>query len=70
MALLGKMAYDRLIGVRTVLGHIGASVALEGITFAGFDCVESSLLDREAQTGMIEPNQGINAGDIKAAWVK
>ncbi len=68
--LLSKMAHDCLIGVRTVLGHIGVSEALKGVAVAGFDCIEPSLLDREAKAGMIEPNQGTNAGEIKAAWVK
>ncbi len=64
------MAHDRLIGVRTVLGRIGVSEALEGVAVAGFDGIEPSLLDREAQAGMIESNQGANAWEIKAAWVK
>ncbi len=67
---LGKMANNRLIGVRTVLGRIGVSEALEGVTVAGFDSVKPSLLDREAQTGMMKPNQGPDAGEIKAAWFK
>jgi hypothetical protein len=68
--LLGKMAHDRLIGIRTVLGCIGVADALEGVAAAGLDSVEPSLLDRAAQAGMIEPNQGPNTGEIKAAWVK
>ena len=68
--MLGKMAHDRLICIRTVLGFIGVGEALEGVADAGFDSVEPSLLDREAQAGMIEPNQGLNAREIKAAWVK
>ncbi len=68
--LLGKMAHDCLISVRTVHGSIGVGEAINGVTVAGFDSVEPSLLDREAQVGMIETNQGTNAGEIKAAWVK
>ncbi len=68
--LLGKMAHDCLISVRTVLGRIGVSGALKGVAVAGFDSVKPSLLDRESQAGMIEPNQGTNAGEIEAAWVK
>ena len=68
--LLGKMAHDRLIGIRTVLGCIGVADALEGVAAAGLDSVEPSLLDRAAQAGMIEPNQGPDAGEIKAVWVK
>jgi hypothetical protein len=68
--LLGKMAHDRLIGIRTVFGRIGVGEALEGVPVAGFDSVKPSLLDKEAQAGMIEPNQGTDAGEIKTAWVK
>ncbi len=68
--MLGKMAHDCLIGVQTVLGHIGVSEAFKGVTVASFDSVEPSLLDREAQAGMLEPNHGTNAGEIMAAWVK
>ncbi len=68
--MLGKMVHDNLIGIQTVLGRIGVSEALKGVAVAGFDCVEPSLLDREAQAGMIEPNQGTNAREIKAMWVK
>ncbi len=68
--MLGKMAHDRLISIRTVLGRIGVGEALKGVAVAGFDSIEPSLLDREAQAGMIEPNQGPNAGEIKAAWVE
>jgi hypothetical protein len=64
------MAHTCLIGVQTVPGLIGVGEALEGVTVAGFDSFEPSLLDREAQAGMIEPNQGTDAGKIKAAWVK
>ncbi len=70
MALLGKMAHDGLIGVRTVPGRIGVGEALEGVAVAGLDSVKPSLLDRETKVGMIEPNQGTDAGEIKAAWVK
>ncbi len=70
MALLGKMAHDCLIGVRTVLGCIGVGEALKDVAVAGFDCVKSSLLDREAQAGMIKPHQGTDAGEIKTVWVK
>ncbi len=56
LALLGKMAHDRLIRVRTVLGHIGVGEALEGVAVASFCNIKPSLLDREAQAYLIEPN--------------
>ncbi len=68
--MLGKMAHDPLIGVWTVPGQIGVCEALKGVAVAGFDSIQPSLLDRETKAGMIEPNQGTNAGEIKAAWVK
>jgi hypothetical protein len=70
LALLGKMAHDCLIGIRTVPGCIGVGEALEVVVVAGFDSVEPSLLDRETKAGMIESNLSTNAGEIKAAWVK
>ncbi len=70
MTLLGKMAHDHLMSVWTVPGSIGVGEAIEGVTVASFDGIEPSLLDREAQAGKIETNQGTNAGRIKAEWVK
>ncbi len=68
--MLGKMAHDHLVSVRTVPGCIGVGEAIKGVTVAGFDGIEPHLLDQKAQAGMIESNQGTNAGEIKAAWVK
>ncbi len=68
--MLGKITHDCLVSVQTVPGCIGVGEAIEGVTVAGFDGVEPSLLDRKAQAGMIETNQGTNAGEIKAARVK
>ncbi len=65
MALLGKMAHDCLVSIRTVPGCIGVDEAIEGLAVASFDGVKPSLLDRKAQAGMIESNQGTNAGEIK-----
>ncbi len=44
--------------------------AIKGVTVAGFGGFKPCLLERKAQAGMIETNQGTNAGEIKAAWVK
>ncbi len=68
--LLGKMACDCLVSIRTVHGCIGVGEPIKGVAVAGFDGVKPSLLDRKAQAGMIESNQGANARGIKAAWVK
>jgi hypothetical protein len=64
------MAHDHLVVIRTVPGRIGVGEATKGVSVAGFDSIKPSLLDRESQTGMLEPNQRTNAGEIKAAWVK
>ncbi len=69
--LLDKMAHDHLISFRTVPGCIGVDEAIKGVAVAGYDGgVEPSLLDRKAQAGKIDSNQGTNAGEIKAACVK
>ncbi len=64
------MAHDHLVSVQTVPGCIRVGEAIKGVAVAGFDSVEPSLLDQKAQAGMIKSNQGTNAGEIKAAWVK
>ncbi len=68
--MLGKMAHDHLVSVRTVPGCIGVGEAIEGVTVASFDGIKPHFLDRKVQAGMIETNQGTNAGEIKAARVK
>ncbi len=64
------MAHDCLVSIRTVPGSIGVGEAIKGVTVAGFDGVEPSLLDWKTQAAIIKPKQGTNAGEIKAAWVK
>jgi hypothetical protein len=64
------MAHDCLISIRTVPGCIEVGEAIEGVTIAGFDGIKPSLFDWKAQAGMIKSNQGTNAREIKAAWVK
>ncbi len=64
------MAHDCLVSVRTVPGCIGVDETIEGVAVAGFDGIKPSLLDWKAQAGMIKSNQGTNAAEIKAAWVK
>ncbi len=64
------MAYDHLVSVQTVSGCIRVGEAIKGVTVAGFDGIEPSLLDQKAQAGMLESNLGTNAGEINAAWVK
>ncbi len=68
--MLRKMAHDHLIRIWTVPGCIGVGEAIKGVAVSGIDSVEPSLLDRKAQAGMIKSNQGTNAGEINAVWVK
>jgi hypothetical protein len=68
--LLGKMAHDYLVSIRTVPGCIGVGEAIKGVTVARFDGIKPSLLDWKAQAGMMESNQGTNAGEVQIAWVK
>ncbi len=70
LKLLGKMVHDCLVSIRTVPGFIGVGKAIEGVAVASLNGIKPRLLDRKAQAGMIETNQGTNAGEIKAAWVK
>jgi hypothetical protein len=67
LTLLGKMAHDCIIGIGTVPGSIGVGEALKGAAVAGFDSIKPSLLDREAQAGMIETNQAPMMG---RSWLR
>jgi hypothetical protein len=64
------MAHDCLVSIWTAPGCIGVGEAVKGVAVSGFDGIKPRFLDRKSQAGMIETNQGINAGEIKAAWVK
>jgi hypothetical protein len=44
-ALLGKMAHDRFVSIRTVAGCIGVFEAIKGVAVASFDGIKPSLLD-------------------------
>jgi hypothetical protein len=37
LALLGEMAHDGFVCIRTILGCIGVGEALEGVAVAGLD---------------------------------
>ncbi len=70
MALLGEVAHDDFVCIRTILGCIGVGEALEGVAVAGLDGIQPGLFDWKAKTGMIKTNQGANAGKIKAARIE
>jgi hypothetical protein len=62
LALLGEMAHDGFVCIRTILGCIGVGEALEGVAVAGFEGIQLGLFNWKAKTGMIKSNQGANAG--------
>ena len=64
------MSQDRLVGIRAIAGHVGVGQAIEQVKVASFDGVEPCLLDRKAKAGMVETNQGTNAGEIHVVGVK
>jgi hypothetical protein len=64
------MPHDHLVSVRTVPGCIVVDEAIKGVVVTCFDGIKPRLLDRKAQAGILETNQGTNAEEIKAAWVK
>jgi hypothetical protein len=70
LALLGQMSQDRLAGIWAIAGHVRVGQAIERVAVARFDSIKPRLIDRKAKAGMVEANQGTNAGEIHAARVK
>ena len=68
--MLGQMSQDRFFGIWVIEGHVGVGQAIERVTVARFDSVKPCLLDWKAKAGMVEGNQGTNAGEIHAVRVK
>ncbi len=66
LALLGQMPQDCLVQVGTVSCRIGVGEANEVVTVPSFDGLNPSLLDREAQTCMVETHQGADARKVEA----
>jgi hypothetical protein len=50
------MAQDCFIRIRAIFGGIGVCEAFEGVTVAGFDGIQSGLLDWEPKTSIVETN--------------
>jgi hypothetical protein len=48
LALLGEIAHDHLVCIRTVPGCIGVGETIKDVTVAGFDGINPSLINREA----------------------
>ena len=70
MALLRKMSFDSLVCIGAVMGRFGVGETWKGVEVTRFDGIKPGLLDREADTGMIESHQCSHAREINAAWVK
>jgi hypothetical protein len=70
LALLGQMSQDGLIGIWAIAGYIGVGQAIKQVTVTCFDSVEPCLLDWKAKAGMVESNQGTDAGEVHVARIK
>ncbi len=64
------MSQDGLVGIRAIAGYIGVGQAIKRVTVSRFDSVEPCLLDWKAKAGMVEADQGTDAGEVYAATVK
>ncbi len=53
-----------------IAGYIGVGQAIKGVAVSCFDSIEPCLLDWKAKAGMVEANQGTDAGEVHAARVK
>ncbi len=63
------MTQDGLIRVGAVASHIGVGEAIKGVTVAGLDGIQPSLLDRKAQACMLEANESSYAGQVEALGI-
>ncbi len=66
--LLGKISQDYFIGVGTISCHDGVCETVKGVTVACFNGISQHLLDREAQTCMVEANEYADAGG-RECWM-
>ncbi len=64
------MSQDGLVGIWAIVGYIGVGQAIEQVAVSCFDSVEPCLLDWKAKAGMVEADQGTDAGEVHAARVK
>ncbi len=70
LALLCKVAKDDLIRIRAVAHRVGVGETIKGITVTGLDGIEPCLFGREAKTGMVEPDESSNAGEVQAPGIE
>jgi hypothetical protein len=64
------VAKDGLVRIRAVALRVGVGETIKGITVTGLDGFEPCLFGREAKTGMIEPNESSNAGEVQAPGIE
>ena len=70
LALLCKVAKDGLVRIRAVACRVGVGETIKGITFTSLDGVEPCLFGREAKTGMVEPDESSDAGEVQAPGIE
>jgi hypothetical protein len=49
--------------------HIGVTETIEGVAVTSLNGIQPRLLDREANTGMVEGHKGADAGNVEGSWV-
>ncbi len=69
-ALLCKVAKDGLVHIRAVVRCVGVGETIKGITVTDLDGIEPCLFGREANTGMVEPDESSDAGELQAPGIK
>ena len=64
------MTHDGFIQIGSVACNIGVGEPIKGVTVAGLDGIQPSLLDRKAQACMVEANESRYAGKVEAQGSK
>jgi hypothetical protein len=70
LALLCKVAQDGLVHIWAVARRVGVDEPIKGITVTGLDGIEPCLFGRKAKTGMIEPDESSDAGEVQASRIE
>jgi hypothetical protein len=70
LVLLCKVAKNGLDCIREVARHVGVGETIKGITVTSLDGIKPCLFGREAKTGMVEPNDSSDAGEVQAPGIE
>ncbi len=70
LAFLCKVAKDGLVRIRAVAHRVGVGETIKGITATGLDGFKPCLFGREAKTGIVEPNESSDAGEVQAPGIE